>query len=234
MKSLKKIIIFTLWIAPALVFGHAHLSKSGIKGTFQAYPLIQNRIISVSTSSEAVFVRSSVSTDTANLLKSDKLDNLFNDLRRWFPVIKIETEILRYNLSFENNVLLKLKYSEQSTDSGLKEKTFQSLLSCEGKQLPFAQKVIMEGNLYLGNGTGDNREYIEKIISDCLENLSVSLQNNTGKNIYLPSTTPEVQGTITFLIQPDSISIIFIFIAWFVAWSGFLILLREGVLKSMG
>lgn len=233
MRLLNKICTVAIWVIPALLFGYMHLSKSGIEATFQAYPLIQNRIVSFSIATQAPLINSSLNSNTQNLLKSDKLDNLFNNLGRLLPIIKLETEILRYNLSFKNDASLKLKYSEHSTNSVIKEEIFHSLLSCEGKQIPFSQKVIIESNLYLGNGIGDSQEYIEKIISSCLENLSISAQNNTEKNLYLASTTPQVLGTISFLIQPDPLSAIFIFIGWFVAWSGFLIVVREGLMKSL-
>jgi hypothetical protein len=207
----------------------------GIKGSFFLEELMNNVPLSFSVQETLIVQNSEITQTTQNLFSNNRdLERLINKLDRFLPIIQIGSNLIRYDLLLNNESFLKVSYKETLEEPEYKELVLETIFTCLGKKVPHKDSQILESDLYLGNRTEDDRDYIGKIISNCITNSSVAVENNLGKNIYIPENfTPNATGTINFIVRPDKKSILFILIGCFIAWSGFFILIREGIEKSL-
>lgn len=226
----KKLLIFSIFIVPPLFFSIAHIQaisrKSSVLITRENLSIIgpskelpQNNPQEISK--EEFIIR---------VITDKELETSLDNITRYSYLLDIQPNVIRHALFLQNSITAKISYLEDLNTNIVKHDLFDFTLTCAGKEINVQDKKYEIGRgLKLNDESNNDRELLNQIRKDCYYFPFGGFRNNKEKAIYfldVDEISPD--GRITLIIKPDLISKIIIFMAWYIFWLGFLILIREG------
>ena len=128
--------------------------------------------------------------------------------------LKLNAPFFRYKLTIRNTITGTISYQEDPT-SVLTQRLFDSILSCDGKQIG-VQDGERELRSRLRLNSEDDKKLIQNIIKSCLLSGVIGFKNTLGHSIFVISDlfTISPGSAIDLIIQLDLLSRLSIVLFW--------------------
>ncbi len=234
----KRLSICLLFIVPPIIFACIHIHEV----TFVKEINVSNqKIEKLEISKDIPPVEFQEGDNEVNFNKNIFLEDFekwLDELSRSVNFPDIPLDVIRHKLTVSHDISTDVPYTEigDYNKDNIATTTFWFTLSCDGSYIEANRKYVNKKSFQLSklNDEGlnnEDREYVRNVLDKCIVSRVGGARNNLGRGILVHQELSNFvfSGNVNFILRPDILSQIFIFIAWYVLWFGFLILLRTGV-----